>query len=529
MTTTPKAKKFRIRKDDKKVRSEPQAPEQTAAADAPSEPVGQSFSFDEEIDAIRREGLTGRQLRMARRVATKQGLAVTSDFDAVRQLRGMGIDPLQRDAVLELVAPKQPQQNIKPGGHQQMGRIQLPQTVPKGEQSLQARSQQDASDNRTMQISKMQQDIVRRRRRKLVLLFARLSFFVLLPTIIVGYYFSTLATPMYATKSEYVIQQSDPSTAGTGLGGLFAGTSMATQQDSITVQSYLTSRAALARLDQEIGFRDHFSQEFIDPIQRLEPDASAEDMFALYQDQVQISYDPSEGIVRMEVIAADPQVSQQFSQALINYAEEQVDQLTLRLREDQMAGARSSYLAAEERREEALATWLQLQEQGETLDPIGETAALTAQIASLEQRRQNLGLSLNEKLSVATPVKSQVDSLRAQIANIDSLIDDLRQKATAGLSGVASMAENNFALRQAEENYTFQTMLVQQALAQMETAQVEAGRQVRYLSVGVEPIAPDEPTYPRVFENTFLAAVIFSGIYLMLSLTASILREQVTS
>ena len=47
--------------------------------------------------------------------------------------------------------------------------------------------------------------------------------------------------------------------------------------------------------------------------------------------------------------------------------------------------------------------------------------------------------------------------------------------------------------------------------------------------MGVRPVAPDEPTYPRKFENTLLAFLIFSGIYLMLSLTASILREQVSA
>ena len=40
-----------------------------------------------EIDAIRREGLTGRQLRMARRLAHQHGLPATSDFDAVRLTR----------------------------------------------------------------------------------------------------------------------------------------------------------------------------------------------------------------------------------------------------------------------------------------------------------------------------------------------------------------------------------------------------------------------------------------------------------
>ena len=61
---------------------------------------------EQQLDEIRREGLTGRQLRMARRVAQKHGLAPTSDFDAVRLLRAKGIDPFQRATMLELVVPQ---------------------------------------------------------------------------------------------------------------------------------------------------------------------------------------------------------------------------------------------------------------------------------------------------------------------------------------------------------------------------------------------------------------------------------------
>ena len=97
------------------------------------------------------------------------------------------------------------------------------------------------------------------------------------------------------------------------------------------------------------------------------------------------------------------------------------------------------------------------------------------------------------------------------------------------VSANGSIASRNTEVRIAEENYNFQLVIVQQSLAQMEAAQIEASRQVRYLSLGVEPIAPDEATYPRAFENTLLAFLIFSGVYLMISLTSSILREQVTA
>ncbi len=231
----------------------------------------------------------------------------------------------------------------------------------------------------------------------------------------------------------------------------------------------------------------------------------------------------------MEVIATTPEASQLFSTALIAYAEEQVDQLTLRLREDQMAGALQSYESAEKRRADALAEWLKTQEETTILDPQAESGALISQISALESQRQQKQSSLSGKLSVDRPNQAQVDGLRADIASYDALIETLRGQMTSTTAGGGSVAANNTKLRLAEENYAFQTVLVQQALTQMEVAQVEANRQVRYLSIGVEPVAPDEATYPRALENSILAFLIFSGIYLMISLTASILREQVTA
>ena len=540
MTTKPKAKKFRIRRDAPLGQSPQEKPQAAALPPPPAARSGQvesakSASAETALDAIRREGLTGRQLRMARRVAQKQGIAATSDFDAVLQLRQVGVDPFQRNTILELVAPdgKTDAAQAAPQAGaptKELGRIQLPQTVPQDGANLPSTERANPAADRSRDIFKIQRDIAKRRRRKLALLLTRLSFFVFIPTIIVGYYFMFMATPMFATNSEFVIQQADStgSSAG-GLGGMFQGTGMATQQDSITVQSYLASRAALVRLDEDHGFRAHFSAPEIDSVQRLTPDATNEALFELYQKRVKISYDPTEGILRMEVIAATPEASQEFSESLIEYAEEQVDQLTRRLREDQMAGALASYQSAETRRSEALAEWLKIQESTDIIDPAATTGAIISQVSALESQRQQLQLSLAGKLSVSRPNQAKVDGLRAQITNLDTLINDLRSQMTSTSDGGNSIASDNTRLRLAEENYNFQTVLVQQALAQMEATQIEANRQVRYLSMGVEPVAPDEATYPRAFENTMLAFLIFSGIYLMISLTSSILREQVTA
>ncbi|MFY0635496.1 MAG: capsule biosynthesis protein [Vannielia sp.] len=496
-----------------------------------------SAQSEQTIADIRKEGLTGRQLRMARRVAQKHGLTPTSDFDAVKQLRDRGLDPFQRSAMLELVqnnAKAQGAGAARAGGQagatpnlpqvsRQTGtEVAVPKEAPVPGPVL------NPADQRASEIGRIQRDIARRRRRKSMLLFTRLAFFVLLPAFIAGWYYYVLATPLYATKSEFVIQQAEPAAAA-GLGGLFQGTSFATQQDSTTVQSYLQSRAAMQRLDQDHAFKAHFEQSFIDPIQRLEEGATDEAAYRLFQRNVKIGYDPTEGILKMEVIAASPEKSQEFSEALLGYAEEQVDQLTQRLREDQMKGARASFDDAEGKVLAAQRRVLELQEQLGVLDPVSETGSLMSQITQFEVELRQKELDLQQQMANTRPNQARVRALEGDIARLRALVDELRSSMTQTTGSGASLARITGELRIAEADLTTRQLLLQQAAAQLETARIEANRQVRYLSLGVAPIAPDEATYPRAFENTALALLIFAGIYLMISLTASVLREQVAA
>ncbi len=480
-------------------------------------------SVEEELAAIRKEGLTGRQLRMARRVAQRHGLPATSDYDAVRLLRRAGIDPFQRASMLDLVHAQGAA--ASPGAPQKGQGAQLPKVIEERE-NLPSPEVIKAAE-RVRSVMDIQADIARRRRRKMLQLFTRLAFFVLLPTLLAGYYYYKVATPMYGTRSEFVIQTADSTGAG-GLGSLFSGSGLATSQDSITVQSYLTSRDAMLRLDQEVGFKKVFEDPAIDPIQRLPEGASNEDAYRLYKKNVRIGYDPTEGIIKMEVIAPDPAISQQFSEALIRYAEERVDNLTQRKREDQMRGARKSYEEAEAKMLAAQQEVLRLQEEMGVVDATGETAAIMGQINQLEGVLLKKKLQLSQLLDNANPNQARVEGVKGDIARLEEAIADLRAKLTDDSGGDGSLAAIQGKLAIAQTNLETRILLMQQALQQLETARIEANKQTRYLELGVRPVAPDEATYPRAFENTLLAFLIFAGIYLMVSLTASILREQIS-
>lgn len=578
MTTKPKAKKFRIRRSTPADAGEPQAatPTPTTAPQTPRSSAASAIdqanvasptqvASESAIDAIRAEGLTGRQLRMARRVAQRHGLSPTSDFDAVRLLRAQGIDPFQQGNALELVVgdPKKPaqpaaapadqpqapkrtsvagaaaaavaanlqHQQKQPGAQQAQqppqGAVQLPQRIATEKQMLPSTDTMSPSERRAIEIMKVQKDIAKRRRTRLMLLLTRLAFFVMLPTIIAGYYFYAVATPMYATKSEFLILKND--SAGGGMGGLLTGTQFATNQDAIAVQSYLTSKDAMLRLDSDLGFRSHFADPSIDPIQRLEEDSSNEEAYKVYKKRVQIGYDPTEGVVKMEVAAADPEIAAEFSRVLISYAEERVDNLSLRKRSNAVVDAEEGLIEAEAARREAQEKLVRLQNEGTIIDPEAKIGALRGQINNIEIQLQEKELQLQALLDNQRPNQSRVDGARGDIRRLEAMLQQLTTEMTTATEGEDSLAEIAVRIQLAQADLATRDMMLQAALERLETARADATSQARYLTTSVVPVASEDPAYPRKFENTILSFLIFSGLYLLFSLTASILREQVSS
>ena len=556
MTMKPKGKKFRIRRTG----GTPPAGEARRAAEAgagagqapsedgfgnmrfptagdpqpgqPERPATRQtagLSIEEELAAIRAEGLTGRQLRMARRTAQKHGLQPASDFDAVRLLRRQGIDPFERSNMLELVVNDGER---RPDAQRLPATVRQPSVpVAQPAQTAPAPASPAMLDDaaRAQEILRMQRDIARRRRKRLLLLAARLMVFVMLPTMLVGYYYYNVATPMYATTTEFQIQKAESASTSGGLGGLFGGSGFATIQDSIAVQSFLESREAMLLLDAELGLRDHFSGPDMDPLNRLAPDASTEDLYALYSRNLTIGYDPTEGMIRMEVVAGDPELSRAYASALLRYAEERVDQMTLRVREDQMAGARESYEAAEAALAAAQMRVVNLQEQSGVLSSEAEVGVLFNQISTFEIQLQEERLRLSELQAVDRPNQTRVEVAQRNIARLEALIAELRASMTEDANSQVSLARVSSELAVAQADLQTRQLMLSQSLQALETARLEAERQSLYLTVSVNPVAPDEAAYPRKMENTLLAFLIFSGIYLMLSMTASILREQVSA
>ncbi len=457
--------------------------------------------------------------RMARRKAVRMGLAPTSGEEAVKMLEERGFDVVA-DRVTALdtagASANLPAKiagsavaNTGGGGAPPPGMI--------------------TDEERLTEIKAIQKGMAQRRRRKFVLVAMRLAFFVAFPTFLAGNYFYNYATPMYEIETQMVIQKADGGGGGGGLGGLLAGTGLANSEDSTIVQGFLNSREAMLRLDEELGFIAHFQQESIDEIQRLPMDSSLEDAYRKYKKFVKIGFDPTEGVIHMSVISIDRQTGTDFSSALIRFAEERVDKLAAPVRQDQMKGAIENYAATEQSMLDAQQTVLDLQRRRGVLSADAEISTQMNIISSLEVQLEQKRLALAEINANAQPNSTRANALSAEIGRLANRILELRTNLIGGDDSTASLAQISGELRIAESDLATRQLMLQQALTQLETARIEANRQTRYLSLGVAPIAPDVPTHPKKLENTALAFFIFLGLYIFISLTISILREQLSA
>jgi len=156
-------------------------------------------------------------------------------------------------------------------------------------------------------------------------------------------------------------------------------------------------------------------------------------------------------------------------------------------------------------------------------------ASIRSQINNLEIQIQEKRLELAALRDNLRPNQSRVEGTEADIRRMQIFLNELNARMTDVSQGENSLAQLAVRIQMAQADLMTRDMMLQSALQSVESTRMEANRQVRYLTISVEPVASQEPSYPRAFENTLLAFMVFGGIYLLISITASILREQVSA
>lgn len=336
---------------------------------------------------------------------------------------------------------------------------------------------------------------------------------VVLPSVLGTLYTTFFASDRYVAGAGFAVRNMHAG-GGSDLLGAFTGLSAggSTSSDGYMVLTYLESRDLLDRLEADAGFRALYGAREIDVVSRLRAGLDVEKVVTYWKRRIDTSYDPTSGIITFGVQAFSAADAQRVAELVLGYAQELVNQLSDQARKDAVGFAQTEVARAEQRLLAALKQVREFRERGESLDPAASAGAQIEILAGLETRLLETQARMAALGGTVDADAPSLASLRRQAEAIESQIKEK--------SGGLNMAGANEGLSQLLAEYeelqvekTFAERAYASALASLEAARVDAGRQQRYLAIYSQPSLPEFPLYPRKILYPVLLVVVAAGLW----------------
>lgn len=318
-----------------------------------------------------------------------------------------------------------------------------------------------------------------------------------LPTLLATLYYLLIATNIYVSEAQFVVR----SAGGTsGLGAISslvkASSLMRSGDDTFAVNAYMTSRGAIDRLIREEGLLDILSRPEADFLSRFPwpaTSATREALFRRFDEFVDVSYDGGTGINTLNVRAFRAEDAQRIAGALLTHAEELINRMNSRAREDAIVFATEAVQSAEAKVNGVQQRLTEFRNREMVFDPARQSLAALELIGKLTGETSQLKATLGELLA-SSPDSPKVAAIRGRIRALEQQIEEQRQ-AIAG--GDNALAPKLAAYERLNLERELATKSFLSALLSLENARGEAQRQQLYLEHVVEPSLPDLALYPR--------------------------------
>lgn len=340
-------------------------------------------------------------------------------------------------------------------------------------------------------------------------------FFVLLPFLLIAFYFLFIASDRYASGAGFAVRNMSAQ-SGTDLLGSVTGLvgSGSSTSDSYIVVKFLESRDLLQSLIDETNFLQIYGNNAIDAISRIPEDLLIEERLKSWKRYIDASFDPSSGIIRFEVQAFQPEEAHLIASKILEQVKVLTNELSEQARKDSMSYAEQELALAEARLLEARTDLRLFRKNTNSVDLSASAMAQIELLANLEKelieikaRIEVLKESLNEDAPSIKALERKAEALEFQISEKSGGL-----KITGQSNELSSLLANQEEL---QTQKTFAETAYASAMASLEAARMEASRNQRYLAIYTHPSLPEYPIYPKRLLYSLFA---FIGLNLLWAL-----------
>lgn len=351
--------------------------------------------------------------------------------------------------------------------------------------------------------------------------------FVVLPTLLAAIYYGLIAAPVYLSESKFVVRYTAPP-ASNAFGSLLNSAGITrSQDDTFSVQDFLLSRDALARLEQAVDARGIFSAPEADLLARFpQPWASAsfEALYRYYGSRVKVTHNATSGITTLTTTAFRARDAYTLNKALLDFGSELLGRMNERAREDAVRFAQVEVRDAEKRLIAAQAAITTFRNRQEMVDPGRISTTMLDLIGRLASELATARARLTET-SASAPDSTALPLLSSRIDALERQIGAERAKLVGSDSSVAPRIAEYEGL--VLERELASKMLTSTANA-LDAARADARRRQLYLEPVVAPRQPEEAELPyralTIIVVFVSAAIAFAIGWLVLAAARDYLR-----
>jgi capsular polysaccharide transport system permease protein len=340
---------------------------------------------------------------------------------------------------------------------------------------------------------------------------------VLLPALLAAAFLFGVMADQYESEAMFTVRGVQQDSARvSGLGDLLgaAGSIGTGQAEARSVGHYLRSAEALSDLKAKgLDLPALFRRPEADVASRLWFESpEAETLLRYYRGQVDILFNPEDGVTRLRVRAFRPADALALNQALLTLAETKINSFNDRALDAVMRNALGDVDVAERDLTAAQQALTRFRQGTRDIDPrlnIEGTASISAE---LEAQILRVRAQLQSARASLAPGSPQLQALQARLSALEAQQSGLRSRL-AGSSG--SLAPRLAGYEELQLRQQFAAKRYEAARTGLELARAQALKQRLFVVMVVTPNLPEKSLYPERFTllgATLVALLLVYGI-----------------
>lgn len=340
---------------------------------------------------------------------------------------------------------------------------------------------------------------------------------IVIPMILSIVYYSFFSIDRFVSSAQVVVRQegNNPGAQLPGLGILLGGTNSASRQETLYLREYIVSMDMMQLLEDRLHWIEQYSQQRSDPFFWLNAETPREDLLKYYQRMVSAHYDETTGLLKVEVQAFSPKLSEQMVTSILEASEHFVNEVSHSIAREQMRFAQGELNGAQSNYSQRKEELLRFQNTNKVLDGRSSAQGRATIIETLEGENSKERAVLTEMLYKLRPDSPQVKQQQQRVSAIREQLNAEKRLLVSAPDGaqlnVVASRFQQLTLDAGIAQETYKT-----AVAALDNARIEASKKIRTLVTVISPNTPQIALYP---ERLYNLATILMALLLLYGIT----------